>query len=65
MEAEKLRWAHAQTALEGAEYFIADSELPYVTAELPGIGGRIKAEPSHFQVTELDGIKADRVHDKG
>lgn len=39
MEAEKLRWAHAQTALEGAEYFIADSELPYVTAELPGCMG--------------------------
>jgi len=26
---------------------------PYITAELPGIGGRIKAEPSHFVVEEV------------
>lgn len=27
--------------------------LPFITAELPGIGGRLKAEPAHFVVEEL------------
>lgn len=27
--------------------------LPYITAELPGIGGEIKAEPAHFVVEEI------------
>ncbi|ADK84410.1 tRNA pseudouridine synthase D TruD [Desulfarculus baarsii DSM 2075] len=27
--------------------------LPYVTADLPGVGGELKAEPSHFVVEEL------------
>jgi tRNA pseudouridine13 synthase len=27
--------------------------LPLITPELPGIGGRIKAEPAHFRVEEL------------
>jgi len=26
---------------------------PYLTADLPGVGGRIKAEPSHFEVEEI------------
>ena len=29
------------------------SQLPYMTAHLPGIGGLIKAEPAHFQVQEI------------
>ena len=28
-------------------------ELPYITPELPGIGGEIKKEPQHFIVEEL------------
>jgi tRNA pseudouridine13 synthase len=28
-------------------------ELPFVTSELPGCGGRLKAEPAHFVVQEL------------
>jgi tRNA pseudouridine13 synthase len=31
----------------------AMTHLPYITAELPGIGGVIKASPEHFQVEEL------------
>ncbi len=27
--------------------------LPYITAELPGVGGQLKAEPAHFIVEEL------------
>ena len=29
------------------------SQLPYMTEHLPGIGGKIKAEPEHFQVEEI------------
>ena len=28
-------------------------DLPFITAELPGCGGRLKAEPAHFVVQEL------------
>jgi len=27
--------------------------LPFITADLPGIGGEIKAEPAHFVVDEI------------
>lgn len=27
--------------------------LPYITADLPGVGGAIKAEPAHFRVEEI------------
>jgi tRNA pseudouridine13 synthase len=27
--------------------------LPFITADLPGIGGEIKAEPAHFVVEEI------------
>jgi tRNA pseudouridine13 synthase len=27
--------------------------LPFITADLPGIGGEIKAEPAHFVVEEV------------
>ena len=27
--------------------------LPYITAELPGVGGQLKAEPAHFVVEEI------------
>lgn len=37
----------------GFEYFIPFDELPYLTSEIPGIGGVLKAECSHFCVTEL------------
>ncbi|RME83086.1 MAG: tRNA pseudouridine(13) synthase TruD, partial [Caldilineae bacterium] len=29
------------------------SQLPYITPELPGIGGTIKVEPEHFRVEEV------------
>jgi tRNA pseudouridine13 synthase len=29
------------------------SSLPFITADLPGIGGKIKAEPAHFLVEEI------------
>jgi tRNA pseudouridine13 synthase len=29
------------------------SSLPFITADLPGIGGEIKAEPAHFVVEEI------------
>ncbi len=32
---------------------IAVDELPFITAGMRGIGGRIKAEPSHFSVEEI------------
>ena len=37
------------------EPFIADpvGALPFVTPELPGIGGGIKATPGHFVVKEI------------
>jgi tRNA pseudouridine13 synthase len=28
-------------------------ELPYITSELPGIGGRLRAQPDHFVVDEI------------
>ncbi len=31
----------------------AMTQLPFITADLPGIGGMIKAEPEHFQVEEI------------
>jgi len=30
-----------------------DLELPYITHDLPGIGGRIRVKPSHFVVEEI------------
>lgn len=27
--------------------------LPYITADLPGVGGEIKVEPAHFEVEEI------------
>jgi tRNA pseudouridine13 synthase len=30
-----------------------DLHLPYITDNIPGIGGRIKAKPEHFQVIEI------------
>ncbi len=32
---------------------IAMARLPYITSDLPGIGGAIKASPEHFRVEEL------------
>lgn len=29
------------------------ASLPFITAELPGIGGKLKAEPAHFVVEEI------------
>ncbi len=29
------------------------ADLPYITADMPGIGGEIKAEPDHFVVEEI------------
>ncbi|MGD8837246.1 MAG: tRNA pseudouridine(13) synthase TruD, partial [Desulfobacteraceae bacterium] len=29
------------------------TRLPYITGDLPGIGGTIKALPEHFQVEEI------------
>jgi tRNA pseudouridine13 synthase len=31
----------------------AMTDLPYITGDLPGIGGTLKASPEHFQVEEL------------
>jgi tRNA pseudouridine13 synthase len=28
-------------------------ELPYLTIDLPGIGGRIREKPEHFEVEEI------------
>ena len=45
--------AEQHTPIPGTEFYVIPDNLPYVTSEdLPGIGGRLKAEPSHFQVTE-------------
>lgn len=38
---------------ETAPDTIEQDELPFVTADLPGIGGEIRAEPSHFVVEEI------------
>ena len=29
------------------------TQLPYITPDLPGVGGEIKAEPDHFIVEEV------------
>jgi len=31
----------------------ASDPLPYITGELPGVGGQLKAEPAHFVVEEI------------
>ena len=39
----------------------ADTPLPYLTADLPGIGGRLKDRPEDFVVEEIgNGLKSSR-----
>ena len=46
----------------GLEWMVAPDDLPYATST-PGVGGRIKADPSHFVVEELlDRVPDGKVH---
>jgi tRNA pseudouridine13 synthase len=41
----------------------AGGTLPFLTPSLAGIGGKLKAEPGHFIVTEICGSRNDVVHE--
>lgn len=38
---------------DGAASQVGSLPLPYITGELPGVGGQLKAEPAHFIVEEI------------
>ena len=44
---------NSQQPTESKKHGMADQQLPYLTADLPGIGGRIREQLEDFQVEEL------------
>ncbi|KAJ1460770.1 pseudouridine synthase [Pelagophyceae sp. CCMP2097] len=58
-------WVDTGHVVAGYEFFIVCDALPYVTSELPGIGGSLKQIPRHFVVTEVLGTAPDGLDDRG
>jgi tRNA pseudouridine13 synthase len=50
--------SEGRRGIPGAALLFDDTKLPYLTADLPGIGGKFKASPEDFVVEEIPAYEA-------